>query len=331
MRKRYEEIDIMRGLAIIAMIAIHTAAWYPRDPQVYALWDTLEFAVPIFIFCSAYLFFKQEYHRHITHTLGYFKIRLLRMLVPYYGFLLIYVPLVAYYEPKKVTQAFIVDNIFLAGGLDFNWMVLLFLLLSFLMPVLLYLLTSRRKVFYFHIALALGSSILFLFWRPYEHYRMLMILPWSLLIVFSWMVAKYQDNLEVMTKLFGASIGAFVAARAVLMLQRAPLDHFSNKYPPNLYHLAFGFVSIIGLFFLSHILKNSHGYVRQVISFFSKHSYTIYFIHITVIYIITVVQKATFKSHTFVSFFTEVLVATALIQLLFIGAQRLRKSRATQD
>jgi len=153
------------------MIAIHTTAYFPEIPAVYALWDTLEFAVPIFIFCSAYIFFKQEYHREVSHTLGYFKKRFIRMMVPYYAFLILYIPLLQHFDHKKITQSFITANIFLTGGIDFNWMVLLFLMLSFLMPFLMYLYNKRRGFFIAYTILAAASSVLFLFWRPYNNYK----------------------------------------------------------------------------------------------------------------------------------------------------------------
>lgn len=313
----------MRGLSILAMIVIHTAAYYPRNPTIYALWDTLEFAVPIFVFCSAYLFFKQEYHNHIGHTLGYFKKRLVRMLFPYYTFLIFYLPLMAYTQPKKVTQSFILDNIFLTGGIDFNWMVLLFLLLSFLMPVLMYLLQKKRLVFALYLSLSLGSTVAFLFIDMQSHYRLLMLLPWSLLIIFSWVVAKFEHNVRWMTTLFAWSLVLFSITRAIVALtDGGSVIHFYNKYPPNLYHLSYGFVSIIGLFYTSRILKKSHGFVRSFITFFSKYSYSIYFIHIGAIYYITVIRKTPADQGSFFVFFIEVLALTTAVQLAQIAVQR---------
>lgn len=323
MRKRYEEIDIMRGLAIIAMIAIHTAAYFPRNPTVYALWDTLEFAVPIFIFCSAYLFFKLEYHSHIKHSLGYFKKRLVRLLIPYYAFLAVYIPVMTHIEPKKVTQSFIINNIFLTGGIDFNWMVLLFLLLSFLMPLLIFLFRKHRVFFGVYLTLALTSASVFLFIHPYSHYRLLMLLPWSVLIIFSWVVAEKEHSARWLTLLFAWSLVLFSITRAIVaVIPGGSVIHFHNKYPPNLYHLAYGFVSIVGMYCLARIFKRFHGLVRQPISFFSKYSYTIYFIHIGVIYFITVVLKTKVDQGSFPVFFAEVLALSAGIQLLLIGAQR---------
>lgn len=313
----------MRGISILAMIVIHTAAYYPHNSTIYALWDTLEFAVPIFIFCSGYLFFKQEYHSHIRHTLSYFKKRLVRILFPYYVFLILYLPVMAHIEQKKVTQSFIVDNIFLTGGIDFNWMVLLFLLLSFLMPVLMFLFHKKRLLFALYVVIALASSIAFLFFNMHAHYRILMLLPWSLLILFSWVVAKIENSAYWMTTLFAWSLVLFSITRAIVALyDGGSVIHFNNKYPPNLYHLSYGFVSIVGLYCLSRIMKRTHGVVRSFISFFSKYSYSIYFIHIAVIYFITVVQKIKVDRGSFIIFFLEVLVLTAAVQIAFNAAQR---------
>jgi hypothetical protein len=323
MRKRHEEIDIMRGLSIIAMIGIHTAAYYLHNPAIYALWDTLEFAVPIFVFCSAYLFFRQEYHHHIGHTVGYFKKRVIRLLVPYYTFLLFYIPLLMYSDPKKVTQTFILDNIFLTGGLDFNWMVLLFLLLSFLMPILMHLFNKKRLVFALYVVLSTASSIAFLFYYPNDEYRLYMLLPWSLLIVFSWVFAKYENNHQKTVILFLWSILVFAITRGIVDVREGgSIIHYQNKYPPNLYHLSYGFISIIGLYYVSYILKQTHGFIRSFIAFFSKYSYSIYFIHIAAIHYITVMRKLGSGDQPFYLFFIEVLALTAAAQLIILGIQR---------
>lgn len=323
MRTRQEEIDIMRGLSIIAMIAIHTAAYYHHVPAVYALWDTLEFAVPIFVFCSAYLFFKQEYHRNVGHTVGYFKKRLVRLLVPYYSFLLVYLPLLAYSEPKKITQSFLTDIIFLTGGVDFNWMVLLFLLLSFLMPILMYLFQKRMRLFVLYTVVAAASSIIFLFYYPNDHYRFYMILPWSLLVVFSWIFAKYEKSTNHILMLFGMSLIVFLLSRAVVDFREGgSIIHYENKYPPNLYHLSYGFVSIIGLYYFSFIVKKTHGFFRSLVSFFSKYSYSIFFIHIGIIHYITVTKGIGSHDQPFLVFFLEVLLTTVGTQLILNGVQR---------
>ena len=323
MRKRHEEIDIMRGLSIIAMIAIHTAAYYPNNPSIYALWDTLEFAVPIFVFCSAYLFFRQEYHHHIGHTFGYFKKRVIRLLVPYYTFLLFYIPLLLYSDPKKVTQKFVTDNIFLTGGLDFNWMVLLFLLLSFLMPVLMYLFNKKRLLFVLYVVLSAASSILFLFYYPNDYYRLVMVIPWSLLIIFSWVFANYENKYQTIVILFSWSLVVFAITRGIVDIREGgSIIHYQNKYPPNLYHLSYGFISIVGLYYVSYILKKSHGFVRSLIAFFSKYSYSIYFIHIAVIHYITVMRKVGSGDQPFYLFFFEVLALTAVVQLAIVSIQR---------
>lgn len=322
MKQRYEEIDIMRGVSIIAMVIIHTAAYYLNNPTIFALWDVLEFAVPIFVFCSGYLFYKQEYHKHISHSLAYFKKRLGRMLIPYYYALLVYIPLIAIAEPHRITPEFLLKNLTVTGGIDFNWMVLLFLQLSFLMPLLLFMMTRQRRAFIAYVVLTAISTIIFLFFPAREHSRILMGPPWSLIILFSWLVAKYETHMRKLAILFAASAIMFYFTMWMRWTLGLPVDQYANKYPPNLLHLSYGFMSIIGLWHVAHVLKKSHGHVRHLIAFFSNYSYTIFLIHIVVMYVITTVFKVKPATLGFPVFTAQVFILTVAVQLAINYVQR---------
>ena len=59
MTQRDQLIDNLRGLAMIVMILTHATAYFPNDIVSFTLWNWSNFAVPIFLFCSVYLFIKK--------------------------------------------------------------------------------------------------------------------------------------------------------------------------------------------------------------------------------------------------------------------------------
>ncbi len=320
MKKRLFEIDDIRGISIIVMILIHTNVYFLQYPLSYATLEISQFAVVAFIFCSAYLFFqkKQEYSWK-TFFLHLWK-RVKRLIVPYYFFFAVYYLFLLLKEPHKLTSSYVLQNIFVVGGLDFNWLVLLFIQMAILMPFIAYLAEKRKKLLAVYFAVAVVSSLLFLKYTPLSYYRSIMWLPWSLVLIYTYYFDKMWNNKKIffwMTFLFA---GLFVGTQQLIL----PIFHHSlymydNKYPPNLYHLAYGFLSINILFFLSKRGVFSHKIIRSVIHFFSLYSYQIFFIHILVIYAVTVFFHIRF---TWVTFFLSVTAISALIQLLFNGIKR---------
>ena len=75
-RKHFVEIDYLRCFAILAVIAIHTAAALtrienPADFYVVSLWqDIASFAVPLFICISGFVFFAEikETHKFLRYV-----------------------------------------------------------------------------------------------------------------------------------------------------------------------------------------------------------------------------------------------------------------------
>src|SRR5579864_4521172 len=148
MKERFSEIDDMRGLAILAMVLIHTNAYFLSDKIAETLWNYSQFAVPVFLFCSSYIFFRNRPTHGVMLPFTYIKKRFMRLLIPYYIFAVIYI-LVSYFEePAKITGQYILQSLFLVGGIDINWLILLFLFLTFLMPIFTYLEEKQKKLFF---------------------------------------------------------------------------------------------------------------------------------------------------------------------------------------
>lgn len=311
---RIEEIDMLRGLSIFVMIFVHTAAYFLSVPLVFLLWDYGEFSVPIFIFCSSYLFFIKKYNIDTWKDLFlHIKKRLLRLLIPYYLFVLVFISLEKFKEPAKLTPLYIIQNIFVVDGISINWLVLLFIFFTLLMPVILYLFEHKRVYFYLYTLVASASALLLMFYHFSFNYRLIMWLPWSLLVVFSLLVVKNEQRKSFFPGMFIFWMIVFFILRYLQLFLHRSLTMYDNKYPPNLYHLSFGIVSIIILYYIAKKGVFQLPLIKNLFSFFSKNSYSLFFIHWVVIYVLIVFFRFKFN---LAGFFTLVLVCSTILQVL---------------
>ena len=313
MKKRLPEIDDIRGISIILMILIHTNAYFLADKISYDTLELSQFAVVAFIFCSAYLFYLKQQVYGWKEFFSHLWKRVKRLVVPYYIFFAIYFLIVIVKQPKYLDVSYLSQNIFLYGGLDFNWLVLLFIELAILMPFISYLFEKKRPLFYLYSALALASSLLFLKYTPLSYYRAIMWLPWSLILIYTYLF----DLLRKDTKLFlGITALSLLLYYILPIVALKPLGHslymYDNKYPPNLYHLVYGIFCVNILYILSQWKFFSNTIVQKIFHFFSIYSYSIFFIHIVVIYIVTVPFHFHFN---WITFFLAVTGITVLVQL----------------
>jgi len=305
-KKRFEEIDILRGISVFAIILIHVSSYFLHNKIAFILWDYSQFAVAVFIFCSAYIFFVAEPQINMSNVLKYLKKRLWRLLPTYYLFAVIYLILNTLFNKKIITGGIILQNLLLYGGIDFNWLILLFVYLTILMPIIYFLYKSIRVLFYCGLLLSLSSSILFLFSHP-SNYRIIMWLPWSLVLYFTLFFIKTKRK-----KLFlFLSIVIFLTVFIILKLTIIKGTQFQNKYPPNLYHLSYSLFSLSVIYFLSKINPLRLNIVKTFLYFLSSNSYTIFFIHLIIIFLVTPIKLKL----GWISFFLLVLLTTVLIQL----------------
>ncbi len=314
MKKRLTEIDDIRGISIVLMILIHTNVYFLYNKISYATLELSQFAVVAFIFCSAYLFYLKEQVYGWSEFFTHLWKRIKRLIIPYYVFFAAYCLLLAFKEPKYLNLPYLSQNVFVIGGLDFNWLVLLFIELAILMPFISYLFEKKRVWFYIYSFLAFASTLLFLKFTPLPYYRFIMWLPWSIVLIYTYLFERLIKNRKLyilITAIF--FLLYFVIPLLVLKPLGRSLFMYDNKYPPNLYHLAYGIFCVNILYLLSQWKLFSNRVVQATIHFFSVYSYSIFFIHILVIYVVTKIFHFEFN---WVTFFLAVTVITVLVQLI---------------
>ncbi len=306
--KREETIDHLRALAIILMILTHSTAYYLKYKAAFFLWNISHFAVPVFIFCATYVFFKKSFDN--VNFIGYLAKRLKRLLIPYYVFLLVYFFLLFFTRPKQLTSQFIFQSITITGGVDINWLVLLFVFFSFIFPALKYLINRHYPFFILYTLFSILSVFYFLVSKPLPDFRFYMWFPWSLIIVYYYYFNKYKNNNKFF--LYSIIIGTVVFFLSFFTKKSlgSSMVFYNNKYPPNIYYLSYGLtmLSIIYLF-LRQLSTRLNNFSR----FISINSYSLFFIHYLVIYIFDYLSLQ--NKISWPVFFVYVLIFSLVIQM----------------
>lgn len=90
MEQRIKEIDYIRAISAMAVIAIHVSAAYVEKSNVaYILNQTSRFAVPMFIILSGLSIFMSDKNKPIT-AISFIKKRFGKILIPYFFWSLLY-------------------------------------------------------------------------------------------------------------------------------------------------------------------------------------------------------------------------------------------------
>ncbi|HSA83778.1 MAG TPA: acyltransferase [Patescibacteria group bacterium] len=314
MNSRNQTIDNLRGFSLIVMILTHATGYFPSGTLSFPIWNWSNFSVQIFVFCSVYLFIK-KYEDKAMQVITFLKKRFIRLLIPYYLFLIFFLPAIYFAEPWKVTPRYIKYSLAVIGGVDINWLVLLFLSLTIVLPIFLWSYRKVKVIFWMFFICAFGSSVYLLFQDVNIPYKWIMWLPWSLLLFFTLFYVKFEEKKRILFGGFLFSLVIFVVSYMyTFMTYGESTVFFHNKYPPNIYYLSYGIVVFfLLLFFEKYLFRQS--FIQRTVTFFSTHSYSIYFIHYTIL-IVAAVYIQQFHL-TWWSLFLIVFILSWVTQSLF--------------
>ncbi|MCX7745671.1 MAG: acyltransferase [Clostridia bacterium] len=91
MKQQLRELDFMRALAALAVIAIHVSGGYALSSRAgYTLNQVTRFAVPMFIILSGYLLFYSDAGKERVRYLEFIKKRFKKIVIPYVIWTVIY-------------------------------------------------------------------------------------------------------------------------------------------------------------------------------------------------------------------------------------------------
>ena len=290
MKKRLDYIDFVRAIGILGVIAIHTFSYNLTSPINNFIWNYLHFVVVAFVFCSGYVltyFYKNSFPNFST-TLLWYKKRILRLLIPFYSYLLIHFALFFLFPQffsgldLKKSWDFFFKSVFLTGGVGIGWLPLLFLQLTLLFPIFLLLFKKRILLISYIIFASLTALFFTIQTFPYSYYKYVMWIPWSLILIFS-MYAAFNEPLKqkLYVKIAVVSGIVFLFLTHVLSFHHKSLSLIDYKYPPSLYYLSYAtFMSSLLILLCRTFLSK---YLVSFWNFVSKNSYQLFFIHLIVL------------------------------------------------
>src|SRR3990167_529140 len=310
-KNRIEETDFLRAISTIGFIVVHVLSFNLASGYNHYIWNYLHFVEVGFVFCSGYVLAAryQNFANWQEIRLWYGK-RLVRLLVPFYIYLLahyvIWFLLPIYFSGigLKKSLPFLLQSVFLVGGVELGWLPLLFLQMAILFPIFMMI---RKKKFAFALVAILslataGIFILTPFFRPY--YRFVMWIPWSFLLLFS--ISAYlkesgdKKKLESIIRRLLVGLVALVLFILLFLFwdTKGSTNLTSHKYPPDLYFLFYGIgmSSLVSLIGYLDFFKRS--FIRRIIMYVSKQSYTLFFVHFIVLdFVITGVRRNYLPDH----------------------------------
>ncbi|HRN69976.1 MAG TPA: acyltransferase [Candidatus Woesebacteria bacterium] len=315
MQERNTTIDFLRGFSVIIIILIHVNAYFVSIPIANWLANYAQFAVQIFVFCSAFIFFERK--RDDRFTFSYFIKRIKRLLIPYYIFLFFYFLFLIFIKQSPISVDGLLKWIFLIGDRDLHWLVVLFLYFLVLMPFISFI-KNDKLLFWLFFILSTASSIVLLFIQFPVPFRWIMWLPWSLVLFFTYFytISKHKKLfLSISTIITGI---IFVVSKYLLIAGEHTLSFKGNKYPPNIFYLSYGLLCI-SIFILIYEQFNLKKYATHVLfNFASKFSYEIFFIHF--LYLFIFVELTNYKQFTWWGLFLIITVLS--LGTMFIWSKK---------
>ncbi len=297
---------------MIAIILIHTTYYFIGSSKIAAfIWNWAQFSVPVFIFCSAYLFFQKAKDLKLV-SLNYFKKRLIRLLKPYYIFLLFFLPVFYLVEPLRLSPKYLWQSLIVAGGVDINWLVLLFIQLTIVFPLIAIFYNKNKMLFWLYSLVAFLGSIAIIFYKIPLNYKWSMWFFYSLTAIFAFLFVLYENKKWFRNISIFGSLFVFVLLYIFLLGEGRDLLLRNNKYPPNLFFSSFG-IFMISLLYFGFQKMSKNKYIDWIVSFFSIYSYPIYFIHYIILIGLTPFLDK--FNWSFYSFSLAVLIPTILVQI----------------
>ncbi len=310
MKERNSTIDFLRGFAMPIMVVIHVTAFYLSEKITYQIWDYTHFVVPIFAFCSAYLYFERK--SDSPFNLGYIIKRVKRLLIPYYIYLLVYFSYFLLFKQQAFNLAKIINQALLLGNRDVNWLVVLFLYFLFLLPFIRFL--SNKPVYLWTFTIVSFASSIFLLFNAFPfHFRLVMWLPWSTVLIFTYFFVASKNKKRFMIVSIISSILIFSVGKYFLLEQGKTLVFTENKYPPNIYYLAYGMFWVMVLYIFHSKLSIFMKPLQPFFDFMSSHSYSLFFIHF--FYLSVVIGTFNYKIIPWWSLGVVLLIVSIITQL----------------
>lgn len=312
-RKRFDEIDVIRAFGIIGVIIVHILTYNLSFPIYKFLWNNLQFVVISFVFCSGFVLSSiyQNYFTNFSKTVFWYKKRFIRLILPFWIYLIVHYSLWILFPSffsglglVKNADYFVRSALFI-GGTNFNWLPLLFLQLTFLFPIFSNWINKKKIMATYILGSSVVTAIFTMFLFPYSQYRLVMWIPWSIVLIFSMYIANKaksdKNEKQTNTRYLISGVFFFVIFLILYLLNLdlgKVLNFYNHKYPPDFYYLFFGLSLTCFSLLIARLKIWQNKIIKSVYFYISNNSYQIFFIHYIILDSILVMSKTNniFKS-----------------------------------
>lgn len=331
-RSRVFHIDMLRAIAILGVMVTHSLSLYLNNPATTTIWNYLHFVVVGFVLCSGYVTYRSWNQAKQKNLGSWYGKRFVRLYIPFLIYLFGYALLV-YMFPSlfrgwtiTFSAPFFLSSIFLTGGLDFGWLTILFIQLMLLTPVLMWIVKNTRRYYAALILLVTYALIAILFPIPSAYSRAMAWIPWSLIFLLGAGLAKQEEQdtrhhnflliISIESLLLHVLLHLFLVARGV------PQTLTLHKYPPDLFYFSYGIGIASAILWIVETFNKKIDH-QPLVTFFSKHSYAMFFVQlIAADFLTTTVKSISVGATTTLSIIltTGVIVLWEKIRALFSEA-----------
>lgn len=327
-KDRIHIIDTLRGIALLGVILIHSAGMYLSDNVAYMISTWMQFVVPLFIFCSTYIYFQRNLHKvtSILSIRSYINKRFIRLIGPYYMYLSFYILLLYFFDPASINIQYFLPLVTLSSpDNDTSWIILLFLYLSVLLPIIEILFQKSNKWLTGLIIISFSSSVYFLFFSSPIHFKVIMWLPWLLHVLLTRYFVHNKDNIQFIVNLILIFFVIFLISLTLNINMGNSLNLYDNKYPPNIYYISYGVITCFSLYLLfnRYSLNNT---LNNLLIYIGRNSYSIYFIHTLFLFIVGKLNYIS-KLHWWSLFSITVIISLIVEKYIIIHVSSLLKGK----
>lgn len=314
MKKRFEDIDFLRGFAIVIIIVTHVYGLHLSNSRDFAIWNWLHFVVPGFLFCSGFVLAPQvAKFTSFKNTALWLGKRLTRLLIPYYIYFFFHFLLFLVFPSLfnnfhfRIAPEFLIGSIFFTGkGVSLSWLPILFVELTIFFPIL-WLLKKKGLLFYFKSIVLIAIAFITLSGVTVPMQQITHWFFWLYPFILGYIFADIEEQKRKNIYLLGSmvTLGIFIFLFMTFSATGKSLILTHHKYPPDLFYLAYSLgIEFLILFASTFLLRIS--LLKKVLFYFSKNSYRLFFVH----YIVLDLVFSLTKTHT--------ILGSAVVQTIFV-------------
>jgi surface polysaccharide O-acyltransferase-like enzyme len=306
------------------MMLTHAALPYRLARGAFFIWDFSHFSVPIFVFCSLYLFFAKPHALDLKGYFLYLKKRLVRLIIPFYWYVAAFF-LLSFTIGRVRPDIDHLKYLLPWSGPEGSWLIILFFYMTVLAPLVLYVYRKSKFWTWVLFLVSAASTVYFLFVRP-PNYLLLMWLPWTSVMLFVLFFVNYISKKDKRLFVTGMSLFVlFLVLRSYLASENRTLILINHKYPPDIYYFAYGMSGLVATYWL--VTKGLFGKLKmeKILHFFSVNSLSLYFIHNLVIYSL---DKLNIRFGYWPLYFLVIVSASAAVQSILNNIKMPKKIKA---